>query len=37
VPGVTAMFYLRRRSMIDQYLQHTPGWIVELQQRGSTI
>jgi hypothetical protein len=37
VPALTAMFYLRRRRMIDDYLAHTPAWIVNLQRMGSTL
>src|SRR4051812_8279701 len=37
VPALTSLFYLRRRRMIDHYLEHTPTWIVNLQRMGSTL
>jgi hypothetical protein len=35
--GGTALYYARRKSQIETYLQETPPWIIELQKAGMTV
>ena len=34
VQGGTALYYLSRRRLIEQYLRETPAWIVQAQRAG---
>lgn len=35
--GGTALYYARRKQLIEKYVRETPPWIVELQRAGMTV
>ena len=35
--GGTALYYARRKHLIETYVQETPHWILELQRAGMTV
>jgi hypothetical protein len=37
VPGLSAVYYWTRKPHLQAYLEHTPGWIMDLQRRGVSL